>query len=286
MLPGAQMNAPSDSADSEWVYLQLRRAPALMPDDSEVGWRVFDPVEDFNPFTLTRYLEVLQTHFGDESVRVVQEVEQGRLPPYQAAVHASEWRRLWDVLVKPFSDARRACRHVRGGTSAVELLFGVEPSFFGNRVDERPQVQPPAVPVSQPVAPTDAAVDDAELSGSGGTATCKILKTASPEKLTEEELARYAKEFGPRRQTEPEQMETVDLRKVGDDFDPSQFSTNSGSGFSDWTTTSYVGADSYDGGSPVWVRGNPVPVQSTFVHFGVKAGLARSSSDPSIKYQL
>ena len=30
---------------------------------------------------MARYLEVLQTHFGDESVRVVQEVEQGRLPP-------------------------------------------------------------------------------------------------------------------------------------------------------------------------------------------------------------
>lgn len=286
MQPWGQQQdpAPGDSAEGEWVFLQLRRAPALMPDDSEVGWRVFDPVEDFNPFTLTRYLEVLQAHFGEESVRVVQEVEHGRLPPYQAAVHVTEWRRLWDSLIKPFSDARRACRHVRGGTSAVELLFGVEPSFFGKgpgprddaaKSDARPQVQPPAIPVSQPVAPTDAA-DDPD--------TAEGLRRRDEPKIAEKVPNMvFAENEGPRRRTEPETFEPVDLRKVGDDFDVAQFSTNSGS----YATTSGMGSDISDfGDSPLWVRGNPVPVRSTFVHFGVRAGLERSLSDPSIKYHL
>jgi hypothetical protein len=294
----AQGNAPSDGAEAEWVFLQLRRAPALMPDESEVGWRVFDPVEDFNPFTLTRYLEVLQTHFGEQSVRVVQEVEQGRLPPYQAAVHVTEWRRLWDVLIKPFSDARRACRHVRGGTSAVELLFGVEPSYFGTGAasgDERPKVQPPAVPVSKPVAHTED-VDDPDLSGSGGRSRREMreMERDSPELHPMEEVLDSVfrgqsigqNKNGPRRVIEPDILEGVDLRKVGDDFDPAQFSTNSGS-FAGSYATSGVGSSFDEGDSPVdWVRGNPVPVRSTFVHFGVKAGLERSLSDPSIKYQL
>jgi hypothetical protein len=65
----------------------------------------------------------------DWSGRVVQELKGKQLVRYQAAVQERYWRRLWDILLKPFAAQRTAYRGYHKAKKAPDLFFGVNARF-------------------------------------------------------------------------------------------------------------------------------------------------------------
>jgi hypothetical protein len=122
-----------DTADEIYVIIEVRgctKGPLLLPPQSSDGSMLWRPPEHIHiPLSIYLVQCLLLLEQEDWSGRVVQELKGKQLVRYQAAVQERYWRRLWDILLKPFAAQRTAYRGYHKAKKAPDLFFGVNARF-------------------------------------------------------------------------------------------------------------------------------------------------------------
>jgi hypothetical protein len=120
----------NDGDDQTYVILEVRgctAGPPLLPSKNEDGnlrWTM--PGDSCMHFAMWLAMAMNRLTGEDWSMRAVPYLNCTYLVRYQACIHEEDWRRVWDVLLKPFGQQRTVYRRVRKSSRAPDIFFGVK----------------------------------------------------------------------------------------------------------------------------------------------------------------
>jgi hypothetical protein len=130
---------------TKYIVIMLKRCangPPLLPMErnGSLEWVAFE-----GDFSCATYLKkLLERLKGDDwSSLILDDLNDQPLVWYQATVAEDNWRFVWDALLKPFSEQRRAYRGLYKTKKAPEIFFGVEARFQAD-VEAQLQTDAPA----------------------------------------------------------------------------------------------------------------------------------------------